>query len=86
MIYASTNSCTYDGSGSFIYDRDLDGELFNETTDTLVVDAAGVLTLDLLSVSHPGDYSADVDAANDVPDIWEVITNARGFSLPGYPF
>jgi hypothetical protein len=42
MIYASTNCCTYDGSGSFIYDRDLEGDLFNETTDALVVDDLGL--------------------------------------------
>ena len=85
ITYAPTNSCEYDGLGSFIYDRDIDGDLFNETTDTLVVDDGATLSLDLLAVDHPGDFTGDVDAANDIPDIWEVITNARGFSLPAYP-
>ncbi|BCD98038.1 hypothetical protein [Marinagarivorans cellulosilyticus] len=85
ITYAPTNSCEYDGTGSFIYDRDLDGDIFNETTDTLIVDDGATLSLDLLAVDHPGDFTGDVDAANDVPDIWEVITNARGFSLPAYP-
>lgn len=61
------------------------GLLTNETTDTLVVADGATLTLDLLAVDHPGDFTSDVDAANDVPDIWEVITNARGFDLPAYP-
>ena len=85
ITYAPTNSCEYDGTGSFIYDRDLDGDIFNETTDTLIVDDSAILSLDLLAVDHPGDFTGDVDATNDIPDIWEVITNARGFSLPAYP-
>lgn len=37
ITYAPTNACTYDGSGSFRYDRDLDGDLTNETAATNVV-------------------------------------------------
>lgn len=59
--------------------------LTNEIMDTQVVADGATLTLDLLAVDHPGDFTSDVDAANDVPDIWEVITNARGFDLPAYP-
>ena len=85
ITFAPTNSCEYDGAGSFIYDRDVDGDLFNETTDTVIVDDSAILFLDLLAVDYPGDFTGDVDATNDIPDIWEVITNARGFSLPAYP-
>ena len=85
ITYAPTNSCEYDGAGLFVYDRDLDGDLANETTDTLVVASGAALTLDLLAVDHPGDFTASVDSTNDIPDIWEVITNARNFQLPAYP-
>lgn len=54
ITYAPTNSCTYDGSGSFTYDRDLDSDLTYENSTTLVVTAAGYL--DLLAVDHPGEY------------------------------
>ncbi len=73
ITYAPTNSCTYDGSGSFLYDRDLDNELTDETSDTVNVGEGQVIELDMMSPS------------GDATTIWEHITNNRGFNLPDYP-
>ena len=73
IIYAPTNSCTYDGSGTFVYDSNIDGDLADETSDTVNVGAGEVLELDLMEPALP--------AAN----IWEHITDNRGFNLPLYP-
>jgi hypothetical protein len=51
LIYAPTNSCTYDGSGTFLYDRDLDQDLLNETAATVNVGLGETLVLDLLTKS-----------------------------------
>lgn len=83
ITYAPTNSCTYDGSGSFTYDRDLDGDLTDENSTTLTVTAGS--NLDLLAVNHPADFTSYVDPSDTIPDIWEVITNARNYRLPAYP-
>jgi hypothetical protein len=73
ITYAPTRSCMYDGAGSFVYDRDVDGALDDETADTAGVMHEGTtLAFDLMTV-------ADGEAG-----IWEHIQN-RGYSLPSYP-
>lgn len=73
ITYAPTNACTYDGSGSFVYDRDLDGDdLSDESSLTVNVGASEVLTLDLM---EPSGSEADIEAH----------ISARGYTLPTYP-
>jgi hypothetical protein len=73
ITYAPTNSCMYDGSGSFAYDRNLDNDLSDETVDTAAVMQSGTtLSFDLMTV-------ADGEAT-----IWDHIV-ARGYDLPSYP-
>jgi hypothetical protein len=73
ITYAPTNSCMYDGAGSFVYDRDLDNSLSDETTTTAGVMISGTsLAFDLMTV------------AEGEADIWEHIVN-RGYDLPVYP-
>jgi hypothetical protein len=73
ITYAPTSSCTYDGAGSFLYDRNLNGDLSDETTDTAAVMASGTaLTLDLMS------------AADGEASVWDHILS-RGYDLPSYP-
>jgi hypothetical protein len=63
----------YDGAGSFVYDRNLDNSLSDETTTTAGVMTSGTtLPFDLMTV-------ADGEA-----DIWEHIVS-RGYELPAYP-
>jgi hypothetical protein len=73
ITYAPTNSCMYDGASTFTYDRDLDGDLVDETLDTTAVMQSGTtLAFDLMTV-------ADGEAT-----IADHIT-ARGYDLPSYP-
>lgn len=73
ITYAPTNSCMYDGTGSFAYDRDLDGDLSDETPDTTAIMQSGTtLGFDLMTI-------ADGEAS-----IAEHIA-ARGYDLPSYP-
>lgn len=73
ITYAPTNSCMYDGTGSFAYDRDLDGDLSDETSDTTAVMQSGTtLGFDLMTI-------ADGEAS-----IAEHIA-ARGYDVPSYP-
>ncbi|WP_144392129.1 hypothetical protein [Pleionea sediminis] len=69
ITYAPTNSCSYDGSGSFIYDTDLDGDLTDEV-------ALGAIAIDLMNAS-------DTDA-DGTPTMQEAI-EARGYTLPAIP-
>ena len=73
IIYAPTTTCLYDGSGSYLYDRDLDGDLSDETSDTVNVNAGETLELDLMV---PGGTATT---------IWDHIVNNRGYNLPSYP-
>lgn len=76
ITYAPTNSCTYDGTGTFDYDRDLDGVLDGSDTVAVGEDYADLdlgLDLDLMDV---GDGRSD---------IWDTITNDRNYRLPAYP-
>jgi hypothetical protein len=69
ITYAPTNNCAYDGSGSYIYDTDLDNDLSDET-------ASGAITPDLM-----GAFDLDGDTVATVP---EAIEN-RGYTLPEIP-
>jgi hypothetical protein len=73
ITYAPTNSCTYDGSGSYLYDRDLDDDLTDETAATVNVAPGEVLELDLMAPS------------GSATTIWDHIVNNRGYDLPLYP-
>ena len=75
MRYAPTNSCQYDGTDSFWYDRDLDGTV-NETTDDLAVTPTS---------ANPFDLMAAVETDGDgTPTIAEAIA-ARGYDEPVAP-
>ncbi len=78
IAYAPTNSCTYDGSGSFVYDRDVDGDLTDETASTIVVTdpVSSGLLLDL--------YSAIDVNLDGTATMCETI-ESRGFSSPMAP-
>jgi len=73
ITYAPTNSCEYDGSGSFLYDRDLDESLADETSMTVNVGSGETLVFDLMSPS------------GTATNIWEHITDNRNYDLPAYP-
>ncbi len=60
ILYAPTNSCTYDGSDSFWYDRDLNTST-NEASEDLIVGASGSGLTPLLDLMGPG-TSADMPA------------------------
>lgn len=78
ITYAPTADCTYTGGGTFTYDRDLDSDLSDETTDTINVGPSEILTLDLMD-----DYE---DATStDHNGIDNYIQDARGYDLPDYP-
>lgn len=73
ITYAPTNACMYDGTGSFVYDRDLDQSLEDESAETASVMTSGTtLPFDLMTV---GDGEAS---------IWDHI-QGRAYSLPSYP-
>ncbi|WP_444997733.1 hypothetical protein [Aliikangiella sp. IMCC44359] len=69
IAYAATNSCSYDGTGSFTFDTDLDGDLSDET-------AAAAISADLMSA-----FDLDSDGTATIP---EAIQN-RGYTLPTIP-
>lgn len=74
IVYAPTNTCLYDGTGTFDYDRDLDGTL-SDADDIKTVLSSGTasstqLILDLMGI-------------NTAATIQEAITN-RGFALPDF--
>ncbi len=73
IVYAPVNSCSYDGSGTFLYDRDLDGDLTDESADTA-------------SVSDPVSFTLQLDlmGLNGAADIAEAIQN-QGYAAPVYP-
>ncbi len=73
ITYAPTTTCEYDGSGSYLYDRDIDGDLSDEASSTVNVSAGETLELDLMVPS------------GSATDIWDHITNNRGYNLPSYP-
>lgn len=70
--YAPTVSCLYDGSGSFWYDRDLDRQPFELSSDIVVTTA----TLDLLQP-----YDLDLDSNATITEALEF----RGYRLPSVP-
>jgi hypothetical protein len=73
ITYAPTNSCTYDGAGGFVYDRNVNHDLTDETASTAGVMPTGTaLSFDLMTV-------ADGEAS-----IWDHILS-RGYDLPAYP-
>lgn len=72
ITYAPTDSCLYDGTGSFAYDRNQDGLLNDDISQLMVTDpATSGLGLDLMDKMS---YS----------DITESIDN-RGYDAPNYP-
>ncbi|MFZ9887324.1 MAG: hypothetical protein ACO3JL_07465, partial [Myxococcota bacterium] len=76
ITYAPTNSCLYDGSGTFAYDRDLSGTIDGSDISIVVEDAApGELEFDLMDTTvGPTTYGS----------IMETIAG-RGFNKPNYP-
>jgi len=78
ITYAPTVDCTYTGGGTFSYDRDLDGDLADETTETVNVGPSETLELDLMD-----DY--DDATSTDHNGIDNYIQDARGYDLPDYP-
>ncbi|MBI5642236.1 MAG: hypothetical protein HY954_02040 [Deltaproteobacteria bacterium] len=78
IIYAPTNACTYDGSGTFRYDRDLDGDYTDETAATNVVTATLTtgLVLDL--------YAAQDTNGDGTATMCETI-QSRGITQPVAP-
>lgn len=66
ITYAPTVSCEYDGSGSFIYDTNGDGDLSDESN---------------VAVSQDLYPAADVDGDGIVDSIFDTIKDT-GFSLP----
>ncbi|OGP24870.1 MAG: hypothetical protein A2X99_02580 [Deltaproteobacteria bacterium GWB2_55_19] len=78
ITYAPTNACTYDGTGTFKYDRDLDRTLTNETAATNVVTdpATTGLLFDL--------YAAQDVNGDGTATMCETIAN-RGISAPTAP-
>ncbi|HHM05287.1 MAG TPA: hypothetical protein ENJ19_06035 [Gammaproteobacteria bacterium] len=78
IVYAPTNSCTYEGSpANFWYDRDVDGSE-NETDQDIFVYSSGApdgyMNLDLMA-------AIDGDDADDTPTIEEKMAS-RGFVQP----
>jgi hypothetical protein len=69
ITYAPTNNCSYDGTGSYLYDTNLDGDLADESVSPAI-------TTDLMSA-----VDLDLDGIATMP---EAITN-RGYVLPVIP-
>jgi hypothetical protein len=69
ITYAPTNSCEYDGSGTFVFDSDLDNDLADEV-------ASPAITADLMAAT-------DTDG-DTVATMREAIV-ARGYNLPDIP-
>lgn len=75
LRYAPTNSCQYDGDGSFWYDRNLNG-VEDETPDDLIVTPGA---------TNPFDLMEAVDSDGDgVATIAEKIAT-RGYNAPSAP-
>lgn len=72
ILYAPTNDCTYDGSSSFWYDRNLSGTI-DEASSDLIVGASGSGLIPLLDL---------MDSGSD-PDIATRIAN-RGYTKPSF--
>ena len=77
ILYAPTNNCTYDGSGTFWYDRDLN--TVNDATDQVEIHEVGSGNTPEIDMMAPG--SGDDLDENGTPTITEAIEN-RGFDLP----
>jgi hypothetical protein len=69
ITYAPTNSCDYDGSGTFIFDTNLDNDLSDEV-------ASAAITADLMAAS---------DTDGDSMETVEEAILARGYNLPNIP-
>jgi hypothetical protein len=78
ITYAPTNSCTYDGSGTFKYDRDMDGDLTDETAATNVVTDPATTGLEF-DLYEAQDVNGDGNAT-----VCEAM-QARGYSAPAIP-
>ncbi len=78
ITYAPTNACTYDGTGTFKYDRDLDRDLTDETAATNVV-TDPVTTGLLFDLYAAQDVDGDGNAT-----MCETIEN-RGITAPTAP-
>lgn len=76
ITYAPTNSCQYEGTGTFIYDRNLD-DVLDANDEVAVGPDYADLTLGL-------DFDL-MDVGEGRTDIWETITEDRNFQLPDYP-
>lgn len=76
ITYAPTASCTYDGSGTFLYDRDLDSDLTDESSTTVNVGSGQTLALDLMDA---------VSGGTDYGTIDNYIQTGRGYDQPDYP-
>ncbi|MBU0655957.1 MAG: hypothetical protein KJ914_12630 [Gammaproteobacteria bacterium] len=79
ITYAPTNACTYDGSGTFQYDRDLSG-----TLDASTVDVATVKT----GASGASELEFDLFPAAGTPYSVMTIEDAvatRGYTQPDTP-
>ena len=72
ITYAPTNSCQYDGSGTFAYDRNLDGNL---TSDDIVVVTTG---------AGGDELEFDLYSNSSYTNVADMIT-ARGSHLPTAP-
>ncbi len=78
ITYAPTNSCTYDGSGTFAYDRDLDGDLTDETAATNVVTSPVTTGLEM-------DLYSAIDVNLDGTATMCETIESRGYSSPVAP-
>jgi len=72
ITYAPTNNCIYDGTGSFTYDRDINGSIGSEDIAVVKVAATGVSELEFDLFDYNGSTVA------------EMISN-RGATLPVAP-
>ena len=63
ITYAPTVACVYssDEGGSFLYDRDLDGELGDESADTVDVGTGEQLPLDLAPPENSVYFGMDIE-------------------------
>jgi hypothetical protein len=77
ITYAPTNSCEYDSDtgGDFLYDRNLDGALADESSETVDVGETEVLPFDLAPPASSTYFGLDVE---------EVIA-LRGYTKPERP-
>lgn len=71
ITYAPVNGCAYDGSGSFLFDSDADGDLSDENNATVTVTEPDLMT--------PGNGTCTATT------IWDTITSCRGYDEPAAP-